>query len=262
MSWALVTGASAGIGNSLSRCFARHGHSVVVVARRRAQLEDLSKELTSEYPGVKVEVVVEDLTSPGAASRIHAQLKQRGIEIEYLVNNAGFGSAGSFNELSLERELQMIDLNIRVLVELTGLLLPDMVRRGSGRILNVGSTAGFQPGPYMATYYASKAFVNSFSEALSEELRDAGVSVTVLAPGPVATEFGKVANTFGSKRFEKIAASSDEVAEYGYASMMRGHAVAIHDFKFKFLVAMNRFTPRSIVRKVVGNFNRSAASRN
>src|SRR5215467_7391998 len=163
---ALVTGASSGLGVELARLFAADGHDLVLVARRRDKLEELADELEKKHR-VRTVVLAEDLTDPGSPERIHAQLEERHIEVDFLANNAGFGTNGAFAESDCARELAMIELNVKTLVHLTRLLLPGMIARKSGRILNVGSTAGFQPGPFMAGYYASKAYVNTFTEALS-----------------------------------------------------------------------------------------------
>jgi hypothetical protein len=183
---ALVTGASAGLGTELAWLLAADGHDVVLVARRRDRLEALATEIRTKHR-VEVHVLPEDLAQPGAATRLTRALGERGIAIDVLVNNAGFGGTGAFAERELERELEMIQVNIVALVELTHLLLPAMIAKKSGRVLNIGSTAGFVPGAFMAIYYASKAFVNSFTEALSVELEGTGVTATVSCPGATAT---------------------------------------------------------------------------
>ncbi|HEY1535893.1 MAG TPA: SDR family NAD(P)-dependent oxidoreductase, partial [Polyangiaceae bacterium] len=176
MATALITGASAGIGRELARCFAADGHDLVLVARRLPELQALCAELEQRHP-IKARAVACDLGSPSALAELLGEV--RGLELAYLVNNAGFGTCGSFAELAAEREAAMVELNVSAVLRLTRAVLPQMLARRSGRILNLGSTAGFQPGPYMATYYATKAFVNSFSEALTYELRGTGVSVTL-----------------------------------------------------------------------------------
>ncbi|HEX7506237.1 MAG TPA: SDR family oxidoreductase, partial [Polyangia bacterium] len=180
---ALVTGASAGIGRALARLAAKDGHDLVLVARRRDRLEELSAELTAAH-GVQVTVIAADLSDHAAPAAIAERLRSDGKHVDFLINNAGFGSCGPFSQAVLDREVEMIHLNIRALVQLTHLFLPEMLARRSGRILNVASVAGFVPGPYMATYYASKAFVLSFTEALSAELLGTGVSITASCPGP------------------------------------------------------------------------------
>ncbi|HEY5283233.1 MAG TPA: SDR family oxidoreductase, partial [Polyangia bacterium] len=172
---ALVTGASAGIGRELARIAAQDGHDLVLVARRRDRLEELSAELTAAH-GVQVTVIAADLADRAVPAQIAERLRGAGTQVDFLINNAGFGTCGPFAESLVEREVEMIDVNIVALMQLTRLFLPEMVARKRGRILNIASVAGFVPGPYMATYYASKAFVLSFTEALSEELRGSGVT--------------------------------------------------------------------------------------
>ena len=250
MATALITGASSGLGVHFARLFARDGHSLVLVARRKELLDDLAKELK-----VPCEVIAMDLGVPGAGQRLFEQVPQ----VDFLVNNAGFGSQGRFSQLPLARELQMLDLNIRTLVELTHLYLPGMLARRSGKILQVGSTAGFQPGPYMSTYYASKAFVNSFSEALNEELKGSGVSCTVLCPGATATEFAKAAGTEQSKlfRFEFLLASAPRVAQIGYEAMLRGQGMVVAGITNKLMVQMLRLSPRWLARKLAAQVNQA-----
>jgi len=250
MSTALITGASAGLGMEFARLFAQDGHDLILVARRRDRLEALAKELS----GVQVRILAMDLGQPGAGARIFENL--RGSHVDFLVNNAGFGSNGEFAGLDLANELKMIDLNVRTLTELCHLYLPDMKKRGFGRILNVGSVAGFQPGPYMATYYASKAYVNSFSLALSEELRGTGVTCTVLAPGATVTEFAQAAHLENSRLFRSAAANAAEVARDGYRAMHEGRAMVISGFRNQALVEMQRLAPRSLIRKVAARLNR------
>jgi short-subunit dehydrogenase len=257
MKTALITGASAGIGWDLAQLFVKDGYSVVLVARRKDLLEKLSVELKTLDAKAQIFVIEEDLAVPGAGRILFEKLKTQKIEIEFLVNNAGFGLAGVLGELSVEKQLQMIDLNVRTLAELTYLILPEMLKRGSGRILNVGSVAGFVPGPFMATYYATKAFVNSFSEALHEELHGKGVSVTVLTPGATATEFAKVSGSDKASLFKRQAlATSKEVAEAGYRGMMRGEAIALPGFSNKALVQLLRILPRFAIRKITAKLNR------
>ena len=180
---ALVTGASAGLGLHFARVFARDGHDLVLVARRQDRLDQLATELSQAY-GTRSTVIAADLTDPKTPLSIHEQLIRAGIEVDFLVNNAGFGNNGAFADHDLTRELDAVELNVKALTHLTGLVLPAMLARGSGRILNVASLAGFLPGPFMATYYASKAYVLSFTEALAYELRGSGITVTALCPGP------------------------------------------------------------------------------
>jgi uncharacterized protein len=257
---ALVTGASVGLGAELAWLFAADGHDVVLVARRRDKLEALAAEIEKKHR-VRAIVLAEDLTEPAAPARLVREIENLGVTIEFLVNNAGYGTSGSFAEMDLARELAMIQLNIATLVELTRRLVPAMVARGSGRILNIGSTAGFQPGPFMATYYASKAFVNSFTEALAYELQGTGVTATVSCPGATATEFARVAGTDRSRLFQMPAMSAREVAEHGYHAMMRGRALAVPGLRNKFGLQSLRLAPRAAVRAMAAVLNRSPASK-
>lgn len=254
---ALVTGASAGLGTELAWLFAADGHDVAVVARRRDKLDELAEEIRAKH-GVLVHVLAEDLGAPGAAKRIVDTLSSRKIAIEFLVNNAGFGGRGPFVERDLSREVEMIQVNIVALVELTHGLLPAMVANESGRILNLGSTAGFVPGAFMAVYYASKAFVNSFTEALSVELAGTGVTATVSCPGPTATEFSQVAGNERSALFKRRVMGAREVAKDAYQAMMRGQAMTVAGFMNKLRVASLRLAPRGAARSIAATLNRPA----
>ena len=253
---ALVTGASAGLGLELARLLAADRHDLVLVARRRDRLEQLAAELERVH-AVRAHVLAEDLADPAAPARIVEELGRRGLEIEVLVNNAGFGANGPFAELDAARQVGMVQVNVTALVELTRRLLPPMIARGAGRILNLGSTAGFQPGPFMAVYYASKAFVNSFSEALSFELRGTGVTVTVSCPGPTDTEFGAIAGNDKSRLFAIGSMSAAEVARHAYAAMMRGRPLAVPGLLNKAGVQSVRLAPRSALRRIAAALNRA-----
>jgi uncharacterized protein len=253
---ALVTGASSGIGKELARCFAAGGHDVVLVARRLPLLEALASELGARY-GQKTWAVACDLSSADGVRSLLAELAARGLEIDFLVNNAGFGSTGRFVDSPLEREVAMAELNVAAVVHLTGALLPGMLARRSGRILNVGSTAGFQPGPYMATYYASKAFVNHFSEALFEELRGTGVTVTVSCPGPTQTEFAHLSGAGKANLFRLLpVANAERVAREAYAALFAGRAIVVHGFFNVIGAVLVRFGWRGLVRRIIGFVNR------
>jgi uncharacterized protein len=220
--WVLITGASSGIGAELARVFAREGRDVVLVARSRDPLETLAREL-SERHGVQTRAVTADLAAPGAAKALHEAVTGQGLVIETLVNNAGFGLHGDFVSLDPERQTQMVQLNVVALTELCRLFAPAMVRHEAGGILNVASTAAFQPGPLMAVYCATKAYVLSFSEALANELRPSGVTVTCLCPGPTATAFAAAAGASSSRLFRATAPmASLKVAEAGRAALKRG----------------------------------------
>jgi short-subunit dehydrogenase len=252
---ALITGASVGLGAELSCLFAEGGHDVVLVARRLDKLEALAVEIAKKH-GVRATVLAEDLTDPTAPARIVKATEEKGIAIEFLVNNAGFGTSGAFAELDLKRELDMIQLNVTAVVHLTRLFLPPMIARRSGRILNLGSTAGFQPGPFMAGYYASKAFVNSFTEALWLELQGTGVTATVSCPGATATEFAQVAGNAESRLFKMGMMGAREVAAHAYGAMMRGERLAVPGLKNKLGVASLRVAPRGMVLRLAAALNK------
>jgi short-subunit dehydrogenase len=250
---ALVTGASAGIGRELARLFAADGHDLVLVARRLPELRALCAELEQRH-AVKARAMSCDLGSKSELDALLAELPA--LELDYLVNNAGFGTTGAFAGLPAEREVAMVELNVTAVVRLTREVLPGMLARRRGAILNIGSTAGFQPGPYMATYYATKAFVNSFSEALAVELRDTGVSVTVSCPGPTLTEFGEVSGVAQSRLFQLGTASATSVALSAYRAMQRGRPLIVHGFLNFLLMQSQRVSPRSLVRAITGLLNR------
>jgi short-subunit dehydrogenase len=251
---AVVTGASAGLGVHFARLLAQDGHDVVLVARRRGKLEEVAGELRATS-ATNPTVVVADLGDPQAWRRISDVTTQAAAEVHYLVNNAGFGTSGEFVALDIERELQIVDVNIKAMMRLTGLFLPAMVARGSGRILNIASGAGFVPGPYMATYYASKAFMVSFTEALACELRGTGVTATVSCPPATATEFAAVAGAQSSALFRGMADPA-KVAVHSYRAMMAGQTIAIPGMKNKLSVQSLRLSPRSMARAVAARMNR------
>lgn len=254
---ALVTGASMGIGRELARVFATNGHCLVLVARSEDKLKMLAAELESRH-GVAVRVVPADLGSAGAAERVFEAVQSAGIAVDFLVNNAGFGTTGPFLDTEAARELEMVQVNVVALTHLTHLFARGMVERRRGGVLNIASTAGFQPGPNMAVYYATKAYVVSFSEALAEELRNTGVHVTAYCPGPVATEFARTAGNAESILFKRFAvATPDSVAEGAYRALVRGRAVAVHGLLNWLAVESLRFSPRALVRRLVGVLNSS-----
>ena len=243
---ALITGASAGIGAELARVFARHGHKLVLVARREQRLNDLAAAI--EATGrPKPLVLAADLAQPDAAKRIGEALAARRLEPQFVVNNAGFGLVGRAASLDRGEQLGMIDLNLRALADLS-LSFIDSLERHRGGILNVASVAGFLPGPGSAVYYASKAFVLSFSEALHDELAPRGIRVTCLCPGPVATEFQARAGILEATASWPLALSADRVAGAGYRGLMRGQRVMIPGLANKLLAALvPRFMPRRLL---------------
>jgi len=251
MATALITGASSGIGLEFAEVFARNSYNLVLVARSAGKLDELSTKLSSKY-GVSVKVIAKDLSNLAAVDEIAGMLKQANISIDVLINNAGFGDFGFFAETAWEKELEMINLNMASLTYMTKTLLPAMMQRKSGKILNVASTAAFQPGPLMAVYYATKAYVLSFSEAIANELQGTGVSVTALCPGPTTSGFQDKAamNDSNLVKGKKLPTSKD-VAEYGYAALMSGKTVAVHGAMNKMMAQSIRFTPRAVVRGLV-----------
>lgn len=247
---ALVTGASAGIGTELARLLAAD-HDLVLTARRADPLRALAEEL-NRARGATCHVFPADLADPAAPQRLFEQIAAAGLAVDVLVNNAGFGDLGPFAKADPARLLSMIRVNVAALTELTALFLPAMLARGRGRILNVGSIAGFQPGPLMAVYYATKAYVNSFSEALHSELRGTGVTVTVLCPGPVATEFAAVAGMQQTRVFSAgQAMGARPVAEAGVRAMRAGRRLVLPGWRNKLLVFLERFAPRGVVIRAV-----------
>lgn len=248
--WALVTGASSGIGEEFARLLAAKGYSLVLTARREDRLNTLAAELRKQH-GVATHVAVCNLSNPGAATILAAQIAEAGIAPEIVVNNAGFGVWGTFAEVDWQREFEMLQLNIVALTELTKRLLPGMRARGSGYVLNVASTAAFQPGPFMAVYFATKAYVLSFSEAINEELRGTGVSVTTLCPGPTESEFFDAAAVQSKGLTGQKLPSSRDVAAFGLEAMFARRRTVVHGARNRFLVQLQRFVPRGMVIRMV-----------
>jgi len=240
----LITGASAGLGVDFARQMSAEGSRLVLVARRAERLEALAAELGN------ARAVALDLSEAGAAERLLANLADHGEHVDCLINNAGFGAGGDVATIGAARQRQMIDLNCGLLTELTALVLPGMIERGRGGILNVASTAAFQPGPGAAVYYATKAFVLSFTEALHEEVAGTGVHVTALCPGPTKTEFFEVAAYGDSSRLEKFAMSSAPVVAAGLAGLARNQTVVIPGTVNKLGAQGHRLLPRAVLRKV------------
>jgi short-subunit dehydrogenase len=223
------------------------GHRLVLVARRKDRLDALAKDLG------KARAVALDLSKPGSAAKLMADIEANGETIDLLVNNAGFGLIGRFAELDARRERQMIDLNVGALTDLCRAVAPAMIKRKSGAILNVASTAAFQPGPKMAVYFATKAFVLSLSEALHEELKPHGLKVTCLCPGPTRTEFGDVAGFGGNGLFDRVAMGAEEVVRAGLEALDKNRAVMVTGWLNKIGAGSTRFAPRAVVRKIAGS---------
>lgn len=248
---ALITGASTGIGKELAHIHAEKGGDVIVVARSKDKLEALKNELEEKYK-IKAMVIACDLGATGAAQEIYDQVKSEGIDVEVLINNAGFGALGKFHELDFDRQIAMINLNVTALTALTRLFLPDFVKRNSGKILNNSSTASLMPGPLQAVYFATKAYVASFSNALSEELRETNITVTNLMPGATETEFGSTSGMDKTDMFKKTA-TARSVAEDGYKAMEAGKIDIISGLtnSQKFMMSLIPFMSKKTMLKIV-----------
>jgi uncharacterized protein len=245
---ALITGASSGIGLDLAKLMAP-SFDLIITARNQSDLETIARELETAH-GNHVHVIPADLAKPDAPKQLFSEIERRGIQLDILVNNAGFGSYGAFAESDHQTDLDMIQVNITALTSLTKLALPGMLARKRGRIMNVASTAGFQPGPLMAVYYATKAYVIMFSEAIANELKGSGVTVTCLCPGATATKFAGRAKMEESRLFKMGAMRSEDVARAGYRAMMRGRTMVIPGLFNKLLMQSVRFSPRKLVTAV------------
>lgn len=247
---ALITGASKGIGRELAFIFAEEGCNLLLAARSEQELMQL-KDLLQEQYGIIAEIFVSDLSLPDAAMRLFEAVKETGREVDYLVNNAGFGDYGAFADTSWERYQKMIQLNVTTLTQLTHLFVADWRGRKAGRILNVSSTAAFQPGPMMAVYFATKAFVLSLSEAVDNELRREGITITALCPGPTATQFGAESKMNASQLVKNVQiADAHSVALLGFHAMMKGKPVVLHGAMNKMAPFAIRFMPRRWVTRM------------
>ena len=253
---ALITGSSAGIGLDLAHLFAAGGHDLILVARRKEALDRVAAEYATRH-AIRAEVIVADLADPAAPGRIRDEVTRLGMSVDTLVNNAGFGSHGPFAETDISCELDMVQVNICSLMHLTRLFLPAMLARRAGRILNVASIAGFVPGPYMSTYYATKSFVVSHSLALWRELRRTGVSVTLLCPGPTHTEFQQRAGIGHAKLFSGWSVmNSLDVARAGYEGCLKGKLFVVPGLFAKFSLAASHFAPLRLLTRFVAGRNR------
>jgi len=249
--YALVTGATSGIGYEFAKLCAKDGYNLIIVARNQTKLNEIKTEFEKQFK-ISVLLIEKDLSKPGAAAELYKFLIENKIELKVLINNAGFGLFGKYYETDSAKESEMIQLNIVALTELTKLIVKEMVKQKSGYILNVASVAGFQPGPLMSVYYATKAYVLSFSQAIACELKDKGVVVSVLCPGATESNFFNAASMEESKLVKgKKLPTSKEVAEYGYKSLFEQKTVAVHGFQNKFLVFMGRLLPRKLLANIV-----------
>jgi short-subunit dehydrogenase len=249
MNYILITGASAGIGEVYAQQLAAQGHNLILTARREDRLKSLAEKLSAQYK-VAVETVAADLADAQGASKLAEQINNKGWKLNGLINNAGFGDRGPFMSLGLERQLQMIQLNVTSLVDLTHRLLPNLSQQNKSFIINVASTAAFQAGPNMAIYYATKAFVLSFSEALHEELRGKGIAVSTLCPGPTSSEFASEANMTDTKLFKAGAMTCEDVVKKSLKKKNR--AIVITGWKNIFGVWSGKLSPRFITRRLAG----------
>ena len=253
---ALITGASGGLGLSFVNLFAKDGYDLVLVARNGNRLEEIKKEVEEKY-NVSAIVVAVDLCSEDGAKKVYDATKQAKIKVDVLVNNAGFGDFGEFYKSDVNKQTRMIDLNCTALMQLCHLYLPDMIEQKSGNILNVDSIAAFQAGPLMSVYYATKAFVLSFSQALTRELKGTGVKVTALCPGPIRTNFDNAADLGQSGLFKNLKVwDPDDVARFGYKKMKKGKSLCVCGFVNKLIVFANRLAPRCLVRNLVYNIQK------
>jgi hypothetical protein len=250
----LITGASSGLGMELAKLFAADGSDLVLVARREERLIELADELKSEH-GIEVHVLPKDLSKKTAPKEIFSHLNKEKIEIDVVVNNAGFGNKGQIADLDTDLQLDMIQVNLVALTHLTRLFITGIIERGYGGILNVGSLAGFQPGPNLAVYYATKAYVLSFTEALAEEISNPNIKISCLAPGPVKTEFGEKSDLEDSLLFKLSLMEMAPVVKAGYEGFRKGQTIIIPGLKQQIVPFLNRFTPRLLVRKIAKKLN-------
>ena len=248
----LITGASAGLGAGFAKAFAARGDDLILVARRTDRLDALATQLSTMHK-IKATVFSTDLTEAGAIARLQIDIEESGLAVTRLINNAGFGLRGAFTDMDGPSQARMIDLNCRALVELCHAFLPDMIKAGKGGILNVASTAAFQPGPWMAVYYASKAFVLSFSEALHDEVCRHGVSVAALCPGPTRTEFFDLAEMNDSVLARYMTGDADKVISDGMRALDRNKAVAVSGLLNATIAGSIRLTPRALARWIAGS---------
>jgi len=254
--YTLITGASSGIGYELAKIFAKNNHNLILVARRNEKLQELKDKLQREFK-ITIHTIQKDLSQPNSSQEIFEETLKNNLQVEILVNNAGFGARGEFQKIDWTTQSQMIQLNIHTLTNLTHLFLPQMLKNKSGKILNVASVAAFFPGPYMAVYYASKSYVLSLSSALSEELAGTGVTVTSLCPGPTDSEFQKVANVDKLPMFNLIKIpSSQTVAEFAYRELFSQTKIAVYGISNKIQTFCSRLLPYSILAKIVKRIQR------
>lgn len=251
---AFVSGASSGIGYEIAKLLAKDGYNLVITSRSESKFFEIKPEFEELY-NIKVMIIPIDLTIPFVADEVYAGLIKKKISVDVLVNSAGMGDYGAFADCDWMRNRQMLQLNVIASTHLTRLFVEDMIKKGSGRILNIASTAAFHPGPLMSVFFATQAYMLSFTEALASELRGTGVSVSILCPGPTQTDFQRVSNMQNTRIFKgRKMASPESVAEYGYKAMMRGQTVAIHGLSNKLLTVLSKFLPRKLLTGITHYF--------
>lgn len=255
VSYVLITGTTSGLGREFARLFAKNGYNIVAVARNEALLQQQKQELERQF-SVEMVYIVKDLSAEDSAQEVYDEIKHKGINIDILINNAGFGSFGRYVDVDWQRQKGLANVNMLAVMQLSYLFGKDMDRRGEGKIVNIASIASFQAGPYMAMYYASKAFVRSFSEALHEEMKSSGVSVTAICPGPVATNFEKNAQMINSAMFTRLRVYTPEVvAARSYRAIMNNKAVYVVGWPNKLLVFLTRFCSLKFSRVLASKIN-------
>lgn len=254
-SYVLITGTTSGLGREFARIFAQNGYNIVAVARNEVLLQQQKQELERQF-GVEMVYIVKDLSAENSAQEVYDEIKHKGIDIDILINNAGFGSFGRYVDVDWQRQKGLASVNMLAVMQLSYLFGKDMDRRGKGKIVNIASIASFQAGPYMAMYYASKAFVRSFSEALHEEMESSGVSVTAICPGPVATNFERNAHMINSAMFTRLRVYTPEVvAAKSYRAIMNNKAVYVVGWPNKLLVFLTRFCSLKFSRVLASKIN-------
>lgn len=255
VSYVLITGTTSGLGREFARIFAQNGYNIVAVARNEVLLQQQKQELECQF-GVEMVYIVKDLSTENSAQEVYDEIKYKGINIDILINNAGFGSFGRYVDVDWQRQKGLASVNMLAVMQLSYLFGKDMDRRGKGKIVNIASIASFQAGPYMAMYYASKAFVRSFSEALHEEMKSSGVSVTAICPGPVATNFERNAHMINSAMFTRLRVYTPEVvAAKSYCAIMNNKAVYVVGWPNKLLVFLTRFCSLKFSRALASKIN-------
>lgn len=250
----LITGATAGIGYELAKLYAKDENNLILVARDEERLKEVKDEL--EFYNIKVYTIALDLSEDNSCEKVLDFVNKKNLSVDILINNAGMGSFGYLSEIEVEKELKLINVNIRALTELTKMFLPSMIEHGEGAIMNVASTAAFCAGPKMATYYASKSYVLNFTEALYEELKGSEIKISCLCPGPVKTNFQEKSGIRKSEAAKKALMTPKEVAEIAYRDFKKGKLIIIPGFKNKLIIRINKLIPRSFSRKIILMMNK------